>query len=365
MFFKSTAVLFLAAAAFGAETIPAPTGVVAHEWGTFTSLAGLDGDPVRWFALGGPSRLPCFVHQPGVIYKSIAYSTVRMETPVIYFYAPRKTTMSVSVAFPAGRITEWYPQASGAPAAGIDWKAVEVLPGEDLAFPSGQAGNHYYAARATDAAPLRVGKEQEKLLFYRGVGDIEVPIRPKFAADGTIEIRNASAHAVPAAIVFENRGGKIGFRTVHDLQDSARFTPPELGADLAALREDLAGELVRAGLYPREARAMLETWRDSWFEEGMRVIYIVPRATVDAVLPLAVTPAPAETARVFVGRVEVLSPAMAEDIKIAAAANDRAALAKYGRFLPAFWEELHRRDGLMPVSAPANVLPYDADACAK
>ncbi|HTP30941.1 MAG TPA: hypothetical protein VMJ75_02135 [Candidatus Acidoferrales bacterium] len=365
MFFKSAAVLSLAAAAFGAETIPTPTGVVAHEWGTFTSVAGLDGNPVRWFALGGPARLPCFVHQPGVIYKSTAYSTVRMETPVIYFYASRKTTVSVSVAFPAGRITDWYPQANGAPSGGIDWKAVEVLPGEDLAFPSGQAGNHYYAARATDAAPLRVGKEQEKLLFYRGVGDIDVPIRPKFAADGTIEIRNASAHSVPAAIVFENRAGRIGFRTIHDLQASARLAPSELRADLAALREDLAGELVRAGLYPREAHAMIETWRDSWFEEGMRVIYIVPRAIVDAVLPLAVTPAPAETARVFVGRVEVLSPAMAEDIRIAAAANDRDALAKYGRFLPAFWEELHRRDGLMPASAPANAVPYDADACAK
>jgi len=37
-------------------------------------------------------------------------------------------------------------------------------------------------------------------------------------------------------------------------------------------------------------RAMLETWRDSWFEEGMRVFYILPRATVDTLLPFRSSP---------------------------------------------------------------------------
>ena len=38
--------------------------------------------------------------------------TVRMETPVLYFYSARKTTVSVAVDFPKGLITEWYPHAS-------------------------------------------------------------------------------------------------------------------------------------------------------------------------------------------------------------------------------------------------------------
>ena len=365
MFTKTAAALFLAAAAFGAETIPNPAGVTAHEWGTFTSVADLDGNPMRWYALGGPAKLPCFVHQQNIVYKLAAYTTVRMETPVIYFYSPSKTTVSVHVSFPAGRITEWYPNASSEPVNGIEWNAVDVLPGADPALPSGQSGNHYYAARATDAAPLRVGSEQEKLLFYRGVGDFDVAIHPTTGADGTIRIRNASAQTVAAAFVFENQGGKIGFRAVHDLRDSAEVPEPELGSDLAALRDDLATELVRAGLYTKEARAMIETWRDSWFEEGLRVIYVVPRAAVDSVLPLAITPAPAQIERVFVGRVEMLSPAMAKDIETAAAAQDQSALAKYGRFLPAFWEELHRKHGLMPPNAPLNVVGSDATVCAK
>ncbi len=35
--------------------------------------------------------------------------------------------------------------------------------------------------------------------------------------------------------------------------------------------------LIAQGLYQDEAQAMLETWRDSWFEEGSRLLYIVPR----------------------------------------------------------------------------------------
>lgn len=42
---------------------------------------------------------------------------------------------------------------------------------------------------------------------------------------------------------------------------------------------------------------MVDTWRDSWFEPGLRVLYTVPREVTDAVLPLTVTPAPQAIAR--------------------------------------------------------------------
>src|SRR5512134_127873 len=35
--------------------------VVAHEWGTFTTVAGEDGQAISWLPLGGPTDLPCFV----------------------------------------------------------------------------------------------------------------------------------------------------------------------------------------------------------------------------------------------------------------------------------------------------------------
>ena len=81
---------------------------------------------------------------------------------------------------------------------------------------------------------------------------------------------------------------------------------------------------------------MIDTWRDSWFEEGMRVFYILPRATVDETLPMKITPAPAATVRVFVGRVEILSPAMKESLANALSSGDTTTLEKCGRFLEAF-----------------------------
>src|SRR5881275_1118028 len=97
-------------------------GLVAHEWGTFTSVQGSDGVLLNWRPLES-SRLPGFVYDwnnPGLGRHSMAamgltkqslLTLQRMETPVIYFYSDREETVDVSVNFPKGRITEWYPQA--------------------------------------------------------------------------------------------------------------------------------------------------------------------------------------------------------------------------------------------------------------
>ena len=54
---------------------------------------------------------------------------------------------------------------------------------------------------------------------------------------------------------------------------------------------------------------MVATWSDAWFyEEGSRVLYLVPRAKTDEVLPITVTPKPAELVRVLVGRHDFLTP---------------------------------------------------------
>lgn len=96
-------------------------GFVAHEWGTFTSVQGGDGALLGWRPLE-TSRLPKFVYdwtrprlrrQPAAqqaFGKGGLITLQRMETPVIYFYADRERTVDVTVRFPQGLITEWYPQ---------------------------------------------------------------------------------------------------------------------------------------------------------------------------------------------------------------------------------------------------------------
>jgi hypothetical protein len=82
-----------------------------------------------------------------------------------------------------------------------------------------------------------------------------------------------------------------------------------------------------------EARAMIATWRNSWFEEGSRLLYILPAQSVNAVLPLAVQPAPAATVRVFVGRLDLVTPTTQKAVEHAFAAGDQQTLNQYRRFL--------------------------------
>ena len=67
--------------------------------------------------------------------------------------------------------------------------------------------------------------------------------------------------------------------------------------------------MIETGLYPDEARAMIETWTISYFRTpGLRVLYVVPRAWTDELLPIKMTPKPDELVRTMIGRVEVLLP---------------------------------------------------------
>ncbi len=97
---------------FHAQSPSSDPALTAHEWGTFTSIAGKDGRAATWLPLTGSTDLPAFVeHFQTPDFKGGLRGTVRMETPVLYFYSNRETTISVHVSFAQGLITEWYPHA--------------------------------------------------------------------------------------------------------------------------------------------------------------------------------------------------------------------------------------------------------------
>ena len=352
----------LVTAITAAIRLPSPDQLAAHEWGTFTTVAGEDGRAIEWLPLSGPTDLPCFVEHfqnsntvkilPTEDASLIDYETarsllwgkVRMETPVLYFYGARETAMHVRVRFPRGLITEWYPHATpsrlGVTATALrhpqfsselDWSGVTLA--ANAAFPTEAGKSHYYAARATDALPLRVGSQSEKFLFYRGVANFDVPLSARAVASGAIELRNLGSEIIPNVVVFERSGSSIGYRIGGPLRGTMTIASPSRTATLESLHAALEKMLIDAGLYPREASAMLETWRDSWFEDGTRVFYIIPRKSVDAILPLTITPAPADIQRVFVGRMELVTSAVQETVEAAITHKDFAVLERYARFL--------------------------------
>jgi hypothetical protein len=331
--------------------------LVVHEWGTFTSIAGKNGVSLEWRPLNGSSDLPSFVYDQSALsgaglrsgercIKCNMEALVRMETPVIYFYADREMSVSVKVALSKGKITEWYPQArmvyGSTPSDGIDWGRITVLPGGEESYPTETKPSHYYPARETDAAPLRVcnvkGEQREKFLFYRGVGTFDQPLTVKLD-EGSVVAKNTSAESIPQLILFENRGGNIGYQVRSSLDREIVLDRPALGQTQESLERDLAALLVAQGLYEKEALAMIKTWRDSWFEEGLRAFYIVPRKVTDSILPLTIEPQPSEVSRVLVGRIEIITPEMAKEIESSLSDSSRdlnevaaEITRKHGRF---------------------------------
>ncbi|HYG77213.1 MAG TPA: hypothetical protein VEK08_19570 [Planctomycetota bacterium] len=341
------AVLSLSAALYAQQ-------LIVHEWGTFTSVQGSDGVLLEWRPLL-KSDLPPFVYdrtKRGVELQQAGYrekfglaARQRMETPVIYFYTDEEMTVDVTVKFPQGLITEWYPQVRdfapmlsnpGKPQIKngmLRWGKVKLFPAAknpDMAklLPKNDAPSHYYPARETDAAYVRSCRtgvnnvttyEHEKFLFYRGLGDFNAPLKVSSAAGDPLyhTIENTGSEDIVGAFLLIVRDGKAYFRPLEQLKagssrkemTTGSFDYMELPAVVERIKAAMTVDLVKQGLYQAEAAAMVKTWQDSWFEEeGTRVLYLLPTAWTDRVLPLSVTPKPDSTVRVMVGRAEIITP---------------------------------------------------------
>jgi len=174
-----------------------------------------------------------------------------METPVVYFYAPREWRVEVHVGFPRGVISQWYPgataanlwsgrrSASGASGdpGGFDLDAalasprengflrwgrageLRVLGPEERAdLPEVPAGDPWLFSRAVAANDLAVTnysyawdeqfapvegaaprEEHERFLFYRGLADFELPLACEVARE---EIRGDRCEV---ALALSNR----------------------------------------------------------------------------------------------------------------------------------------------------------------
>lgn len=373
-------------------------GFVAHEWGTFTSLRSSNGT-----VLSGLEReeeaLPAFVNNLTFSYRvetinkgfyngicNIKNVTIKMETPVLYFYHTETSpkTCTTNVKFSNGTISQWYPGRSGGeflpemlvynqtggalpvnqvpvvdfslPRIGsISWIA-NILPKSDdskYTTTPGQETQQWITQRKTNSNLVKTQIWQydyiknenysidqiEKFLFYRGMGNFIEPLDVMFNSSGNLVISNKGKDKFTYVLVYERKrdssivvhwSGSISGNTVKVVEMSLGKSKDPVNE-----MEKFVSRLIAAGLYEDEARAMLSTWQKSYFEhEGLKVFWIVPPAFTEEVLPLTIAPQPDFLKRVLVGRSEILTPEFEKELMSLKGTQAQLfdTLCKYDRF---------------------------------
>jgi len=342
-------------------------GFIVHEWGTDTIVVGSDGSLQRGLH-HEEEDLPAFVYdriKAGSINGNTSVE-VKMETPVTYFYSDAPRSVNVTVGFPQGVFTQWYPASLSfhPPVAGafskngveavrdpvfdlqfpfdspacaahyaavadgmLDWGAVEVLARDATpALPEAPLDTFTWSyARQVEANPVRISgvpgateaAQDEKFLFYRGLGNFELPVKVTTTPDLGVHLQNQYGEAIPRVFVINVSQGVGDYREIEEGIGAGKTldTPIPSSYGLAiddfvdALGSDVTAALDATGLYHDEAQAMVSTWKRQWFRTpGARLLYLIPQSWTDASIPLTIVPEPDATVRVMMIRVELITP---------------------------------------------------------
>jgi|GEM_PF-1051015 len=321
------------------------SGLVVHEWG---SMQHHMGTTTSEFDMIGEdqSDLPSFVKvwadqpvlRPQVIRK-----------PILYFYTQKPQKINVTVRFPEGLLTQWYPdvsfyspmrdgrvrpegqqQRNGA----LAWQQLELNPNTDTKKFANVDKNHpwWHIARDTDATPVRVipqrgrqGREAvERFLFYRGAGTYTPMVLPtqdkeKEALSVRVPFTQIDLRGVFLVRVNDS-GATITHAPVLKADSTLKLAGPGdvLPVEVAAktAKAQLIESLEAAGLFPKEAEGLVKIWGDDMFTKpGERMLYLMPDNEVERLLPLEIQPAPKQTVRTLIGWVELSTPDAEKRVK--------------------------------------------------
>ena len=345
--------------------------LIVHEWGTITTQHGPDGTPQgRLNRISPAELLPPFVHRyepkqtQGDPKKSLAKSpvtpgrpdvTMRLETPVIYFYPPKGAGYSpvfdVSVKFRGGIMNEFYPAAEASVEVDFDrinskmqagvikswdgtvldnyvvgalrWSGISLR--ETVSLPQTQSDVWLAPRRVRSAGVVMPSGEGERYLFYRGVAHLDAlvqtelsPSEVRVRAPQRLTWLNESSMAIPNLWLVDIRSnGTAAFREHGKIVMAKNAISTELVSlplfsdqDYAAtkvgdLRQSMKRALIAAGLFEDEADAILETWKESYYRNpGLRIFYLVPSEWIAYFLPLRIS-VPHQLTRVLIGRIDL------------------------------------------------------------
>jgi len=302
-----------------------------HEWGSINVVTGDETVTVGDIS-DDQSDLPNFVQ---VWSKQPVVLPVLMEKPIIYFYTDRpKIHVTVTINFPEGIITQWWPPAmdfypalnqvkdkSQMKNGRIHWRVFLEKDGK-LPELSEELKNHPWwgTARDVDAATLlnvtEKQNEREKFIFYRAAGNFKPTLEVHALGEGKFKFENTNDQATnefyTIAVGSDKKTEIVYYNKVVNNIGEGKVT--FITADEAA--KHLQARLEAKGLFTKEAVGLVKIWRGAMFEkEGQRAMYMMETADIDEMLPMTIKPKPDKQVRVMLIRYECLTPEKREEIQ--------------------------------------------------
>lgn len=307
-------------------------GLVLHEWGVILYQQGfeagrLDNDSDK------PADLPDFVESwDKLAAKQPAQpnlpGAIQID-PFIYLYSKTPQNLTLTVSCPRGLIAQWYPaafrvfpvpgqtdkQTALAQGGGmITWRNFDVGPLNKPQLAPAPDNTLWAHLRDTDSSPVTVNGKIEKFLFYRGaVADAPPVVKVEGGANQKYTLVNTTRKETAANLLLIHvSNGKLATRSLVSLAPSQKqqldiALPAQTTETPGSAADALKESLEEAGLFPKEAASLVRIWQKPLFEtEGIRLIYLNPPSTTEALLPMSIDTPPAQKVRVLLTSIECL-----------------------------------------------------------
>ena len=298
-----------------------------HEWGSINIVTGTNQVNVGDIS-DDQSDLPNFVE---VWKKQAVIRPMVIEKPIIYFYTDKVQKVSVSVRYPNGIFTQWWPKPNSfypnPPRNGarpvnnngsLYW-SLTLLPGNkfDSAMPKMKDHPWWNIARDVDAATVQSSRGgTEKFLFYRGAGVFKPSLKVDTDKEGNFLLASepgASSKDVYTIDIKENAEPLIHYYS--SIQAGEKSQKTEINSIEGAAKH-LQAKLEKRGLFTKEAAGLVKIWKEQMFSKpGQRAMYMMSEKDVDTMLPLKITPKPDKQVRVILVRFECLTASTRKQIE--------------------------------------------------
>lgn len=294
----------------------AADGLVVHEWGVAirhpTAHGTLLASPAEL-----TSGLPSFVIREKQVQKLQAQG---WDKPVLWFYGPEQTSITVSVSADLGFATAHFPPAQLltrrfshtdrkammvsllTESAGYSWKG--TLTRQPTAKMSEVPSDHWWhSARQGDSLYFNTKSASERFLFYEATAFTEPAVSATLTGDG-VTVNNADEAPCGQVLLLINSSGRHHVHVIpsiaaKDVEKVAKEALLKSPCSAEALLAACAAQWTHFGMTESEGKTIAGIWRDDLLKpERCLLLSRMPPKKYEKMFPLTIDPAPAQVVRV-------------------------------------------------------------------